>query len=99
MKKTFMIMLIAFMGCNTTTTPVDNNYKLTVVVTTDGCNKDTLTCTYTATHKIEPVLADNHVFNSQCSLFIGEGSWDKLLATHVTCFKVLTNEIEIKKQK
>lgn len=90
----FIILLICFsllLSCGPNNIEQKNNYQLIVIVCTENAERDTLIFNYTATHVLQPSIADNHVFNSSCSLLIGQGSWCDILATHVTHFKVISN--------
>ena len=87
----FVLLLLLIFGLVVTCEPdkpVEKfNFKLIVVVVTEGCQKDTLTCTYTSERKILPILTDDE------KLTIGNNNWHKTMANHVRYYKILSNEI------
>ena len=90
-----LFITIYFIGCDckqckAKNTEIKSDYKLVIVIVTNGL-KDTLTIDYKATKKEEPN------FNSSGNLwFLDNDRGDckcKLIATDVSYYKILSNEI------
>ncbi len=89
---TSVIMVFAMFCMQKHTEVVKSKYRLSVEITTEAGVKDTLSCTYSAIHKIEPQLIDNTLLNDHCKLYMGENNWSVIIANMVTHYKVLSNE-------
>lgn len=67
-----------------------HKYCLIVVATTPEHKKDTLTNTYVASNRIDPIL-EEHFFDKNSTIFIKKGSFKKIVSENAIFMRVLKN--------